>query len=284
MWKPNVWMRGWAVVLNFPSFVSVYIGKSEYLQAHLPGESQGQGSLVGCCLGLHRVGFDWSNLAAVAAAAVCIKQSRTDIVGMLVCSLDLRSSKNALYSLKSEFLGGLQDLSEWWHMGQWLKWLVCLFLYWQCYWRAYAVGDVEKMALVKLAKWVKEWNVSYISVGFSGRWILHVLEPLIHCLHEWGDVQFSCSVVSCLCDPMDCSTLGLPVHHHLLEFPQTHVHRVGSAIQPSHPLSSPSPPTFNLSQHQGLFKCVSSSHQVAKVLEFQLQHQFFQWIFRTDFL
>ena len=74
-------------------------------------------------------------------------------------------------------------------------------------------------------------------------------------------------------DPMDCSMPGLPVHHQLLEFTQTHVHWLGDAIQPSHPLSSPSPVTFNLSQHQGLFQWVSSSHQVAKVLEFQLQHQ-----------
>ena len=82
---------------------------------------------------------------------------------------------------------------------------------------------------------------------------------------------------------MDCSTPGLPVHHQLLEFTQTHVHRVGDAIQPSHPLSSHSPPAFNLSQHQSLFKWVSASQQVAKVLESQLQHQSFQWIFRTDF-
>ena len=72
--------------------------------------------------------------------------------------------------------------------------------------------------------------------------------------------------------------------HQLLELAQTHVHWVGDAIQPSHPLSSPSPPAFNLSQNQGLFQWVSSSHQVAKVLEFQLQHQSFQWIFRVDFL
>ena len=78
------------------------------------------------------------------------------------------------------------------------------------------------------------------------------------------------------------STPGLPVHHQLPEFTQTHVHRIGDAIQPSHPLSSPSPPAFNLSQHQGLFQWVSSSHQVAKVLEFQLQHQSFQWTPRTD--
>ena len=77
---------------------------------------------------------------------------------------------------------------------------------------------------------------------------------------------------------------GFPVHHQLTQLTQTHVHQVGDAIQPSHPLSSPSPPAFNLSQHQGLFQWVSSSHQVAKVLEFQLQHWSFQWIFRTDFL
>ena len=87
-----------------------------------------------------------------------------------------------------------------------------------------------------------------------------------------------------LCNPMDCSTPGLPVHHQIPEFTQTHVHWVGDAMQPSHPLSSPSPPTFSLSQHQGLFWWVNSSNQVAKVLEFQLQHQSLQWIFRTDFL
>ena len=70
---------------------------------------------------------------------------------------------------------------------------------------------------------------------------------------------------------MDCSMPGLPVHHRLPEFTQTHVHWLGDATQPSHPLSSPSTPTFNLSQHQGLFKWVSSLHHVAKV---QLQHQF----------
>ena len=93
---------------------------------------------------------------------------------------------------------------------------------------------------------------------------------------------FSRSVVSDSLQPMDCSTPGFPALHHLTELAQTHVHRVGDAIQPSHPLSSPSPPAFNLSQLPGFFQRVSSSHQVAKVLE--LQHQSFQWIFRTDFL
>ena len=88
---------------------------------------------------------------------------------------------------------------------------------------------------------------------------------------------------------MDCSTPGLPVHHQLLELAQTHVHRVGDAIQPFHPLSSPSPPVLSLSQHQGLFQWVSSSHQMAKVLEFQLQPQSFQLnpgliSFRMDWL
>ena len=75
---------------------------------------------------------------------------------------------------------------------------------------------------------------------------------------------------------MNCSTPGLPVHHTLPEFTQTHAHRVGDAIQPSHPLSSPSPPAPSPSQHQGLFQRVSYSREVAKVLEFQLQHQSFQ--------
>ena len=87
-----------------------------------------------------------------------------------------------------------------------------------------------------------------------------------------------------LCDPMNRSTPGLPVHHQLPEFTQTHVHWVSDAIQPSHPLSSPSPLAPNPSQQQTLFQWVNSSNQVAKVLEFQLQHQSFQWIFRTDFL
>ena len=87
-----------------------------------------------------------------------------------------------------------------------------------------------------------------------------------------------------LCNPMDCNTPGFPVHHQLLKLTQTHVHWIGDGIQPSHPLSSSCPPTFKLSQHQDLFKWVSSSHQVAKVLELQLQYQSFQWTPRTDFL
>ena len=83
---------------------------------------------------------------------------------------------------------------------------------------------------------------------------------------------------------MDCSTPGFSVYRQLPEPTQTDVHHVGDAIQPSHPLSSPSQPAFTLSQHQGLFQRVGSLYQVAKLLEFQLQHQSFRWIFRTDFL
>ena len=107
-------------------------------------------------------------------------------------------------------------------------------------------------------------------------------------------VSEGCKIVlSCWCcsvtkscptrDPVDCSTSGFPVLCYLLELSQSHVHWVSDAIQPSHPLSFPSPPALNLSQHQGLFQWVGSSHQVAKVWELQLQHQSFQWIFRVDF-
>ena len=107
-----------------------------------------------------------------------------------------------------------------------------------------------------------------------------------HDLLTYGSVQFSSVAQSCptLCDPMNHSTPGLPVHHQLPEFTQTLVHQVGDAIQPSHPLSSPSPPAPNPSQHHGLFQWVNSWHEVAKVLEFQPQHQSFQWTPRTGLL
>ena len=105
-------------------------------------------------------------------------------------------------------------------------------------------------------------------------------EPVNKPMHLWlSSVQLSSVTNLCptLCDPMNHSTPGLPVHHQLPEFTQTHVHWVGDAIQPSHPLSSPSPPAPNPSKHQGLFQWVNSLHEVAKVLEFQVQHQSFQW-------
>ena len=119
-----------------------------------------------------------------------------------------------------------------------------------------------------------------VSITLSGLiWL--VWTNLSSVSHPASSVTHSCPT---LWDPMECSRPGLPVHHQLLEYAQTHVHCIGDAIQPSHPLSSLSPPAFNLSQHQDLFQWVTSFHQMAKVLEFQLQHQSFQWTFRTDFL
>ena len=112
--------------------------------------------------------------------------------------------------------------------------------------------------------------------------------PFLMCCGYWISLraQFSSVAQSCptLCVAMNQSTPGLPVHHQLPGSTQTHVHWVGDAIQPSHPLSSHSPPATNPSRHQGLFQWVSSSHQVAKVLEFKLQYQSFQWTHRTDLL
>ena len=120
--------------------------------------------------------------------------------------------------------------------------------------------------------------------GFQNNWRWYI--------EIWGfmlvvsqlSVQFSSVTQSCLtlCDPMNRSTPGLPVHHQLQEFTQTHVHRVSDAIQPSHPLSSPSPPAPIPSQHQSLFQWVNSSREVAKVLEFQLQHHSLQRNPRVD--
>ena len=129
------------------------------------------------------------------------------------------------------------------------------------------------------------YRITPVTDKSNGKKNSNVIEHLKTKYNKWL-AQFSSVAQSCptLCDPMDCSMPGLPVHCQLPELAQTHVHQVGDAIQPSHPLSSPSLPAFNLPQHQGLFKWISSSNQVARVLEFQLQHQSFQWIFRTDFL
>ena len=118
-----------------------------------------------------------------------------------------------------------------------------------------------------------------LSLVFNLTTVWHLARYLI-------SLCFSSVAQSCLtlCDPTDRSMPGLTVHHRRPEFMHTHVHWVSDAIQPSHPLSSPYPPVFNHSQHQGLFKWVSSSLQVAKVLELQLHHQSFQWIFKTDLL
>ena len=130
--------------------------------------------------------------------------------------------------------------------------------------------------------------IDFIFLGFKitadGDWGHEIKRQLLLRRKTITNLQFSSVAQSSptLCDPMNYTTPGLPVHHQLLESAKTHVHGGGDAIQPFNPLSSPSPLALNLSQHQGLFKWVSSLHQVAKVLQFQLQHQSFQWTPRTD--
>ena len=118
-------------------------------------------------------------------------------------------------------------------------------------------------ALYKIARTWKQPRCPSADEWIRNLWYIYPMEY---------SVQFSSVAQSCptLCDPMNHSTPGLPVHHQLPELTQTHIHQVGDAIQPSHPLSSPSPPAPNPSQHQSLFQWVNSSHEVAKVLEFQL--------------
>ena len=136
-------------------------------------------------------------------------------------------------------------------------------------------SSLQSFSRVRL--FVRLWTVPcqayHFSVlfHFSSKEERKVLKGFLD-IWTFSSVQFSSVTQLCptLCDPMNRSTPGLPVHHQLLEFTQTHVHRVSDAIQPSYPLSSPSPPAPNPSQHQSLFQWVNSSHDVAKVLEFQL--------------
>ena len=149
------------------------------------------------------------------------------------------------------------------------KWTVyCSILAWSC--------TNERLSLSHISREVNQRDLK-AHFTWSGK-----MSTPIDCdrlsMYQLSSVAQLCST---LCDAINRSMPGLPVHHQLPESTQTHVHRVSDAIQPSHPLSSPSPPALNLSQYQSLFKWVSSPHQVAKVLEFQW---IFQWIFRTDLL
>ena len=140
-------------------------------------------------------------------------------------------------------------LDAWWYfIKQFLFYVSCMF----------SCSDIVECLNLLSAKYEK--TISSYSFQFNSTNIY------------WLQYQIRSDAQSCptLCDPMNHTTPGLPVHHHLPEFTQTHVHWVGDAIQPSHPLSSPFPPAANPSQHQSLFQWVNSSYEVAKVLEFQL--------------
>ena len=126
-----------------------------------------------------------------------------------------------------------------------------------------------------LSKMMLKINREKFKINFSK---IFIISRYLKLLTQFSSVTQLCMT---FCNPMDCSKPGFPA---LLELTQIHVHRVGNDIQAAHPLSFPSPPAFSLSHHQSLFKWISSSHQVAKILDFQLQQQSFQWIFRIDFL
>ena len=165
-----------------------------------------------------------------------------------------------------------------------------MFTFW-CY-----CNDISKISNFPLLEYQK-FNFQRCFSAESEKVVSISIFALVTKKIKWGkhnkkgtsgssSVQFSSVTQSCstLFDPMNHSTPGLPVHHQLTEFTQTHVHRVGDVIQPFHPLSSPSPTAHNSSQHQGLFQWAKSSDEVAKVLEFQLQHQSFQWTPRAGLL
>ena len=128
-----------------------------------------------------------------------------------------------------------------------------------------------------------QWNISFTC---TAKWISYTYTYIHSFFSDSFPISVQVVAQSCptLCDPMYRSMTGLPVHHQLPEFTQTHVHRVSDAIQPSHPLASPSPPAPNPSQHLSLFQWINSSHEVAKVLEFQLEHHSFQRNPRADLL
>ena len=131
-------------------------------------------------------------------------------------------------------------------------------------------------------RYYQSWDFSIIKFSLEGNQNLHsIVRFAVFTALSKPSVQFSRSVMSDSLEPHELQHARVPVHHQLPESTQ-HVYWFGDAIQPSHALSSPSPPALNLSKHQSLFKWVSSSHQVAKVLEFQLQYQSFQWTPRTD--
>ena len=233
--------------LLLPAFMFVFIicFSCLVLAGRIPGTEE-PGGLPS--MGSHRVGHDWSDLAAAAAAVFLICLVMLSWLWIMFQKEGPASWSG--YSPPTLFLGLFSVLG---------------FFLW-----------IGILGTALDGQDIIEWG---LSIGKC-------------CVKREGSQALRipgccCSVVqSCLtpCNPMDCSTPGFSVLHHLLELAQTYVHWVSDAVQPSHSLSSPSPPAVSLSQHQGLFQWVGSLHQMAKILELQSQHQSLQWILRIDFL
>ena len=209
-------------------------------------------------LGSHRVRHNWSDLAFMHAWVCRNGFDGSVLIGFALISTVLQHVRHPLAKCLYEDL----ILARFWkfanHSGMKLclvRVLICVFEY----------------------KWIEHLQM-FVTIWFPPivcsmcSYFAYFSIQLIFLIEVSTSVQFSSVAQSCptLCDTMNCSTPGLPVHHQLPEFTQTHVHRVSDAIQPSHPLSSPSPPAPNPSQHQSLFQWVNSLHEVTKVLEFQL--------------
>ena len=227
------------------------------------------------CSSYQRLSYPWSRLLGEISVQTCscVLLRLTPVKGRWR-KQDWAEGDELWWHPNKDFswsLPSLLEVSLSWH--EWLGLqLPTLISHW--------VSTTQKRDMFGVACFF-QWGILFKKIHIPPVFIA----ALFTIMRTWKQPQFSSVTQLCptLCDPMNCSTPGLPVHYQLPEFTQTHVHWFSDAIQPSHPLSSPSL-AFNLSQHQGLFKWVSSSHQVFEVLEFQLQPQSFKWPFRTDFL
>ena len=213
--------------------------RSSVLAWRIPGTGE-SGGLPS--MGSHRVGHDWSNLAAAAGASQVV----------LVVK---KSPANAGDTRDRSLIPGLERYPGGGN-GNLLKYSCLKNPMDRGAWQATIHGVTKSLTRLKQLS----------------RHTRKIQKLANKTMFYFSSVQFSSVSQSCptLCDPMNCITPGLPVHHQIQNFTQINVHRVGYTIQPSHPLSFPSPPALNPSQHQSLFQWVNSSHEVGKVLEFQL--------------
>ena len=272
--KSQTWLRNFTFTFHFHALEKEMATHSSVLAWRIPGMGE-PGRLPS--VGSHRIEHDWSDLAAAAAAAAAFCK----VLGYYFCPLWLH-----ICVPTPQFI--------WWRLISKVMVSGCCCLKSNLIF--FASPWTEACQAPSFIGFTRQEYWSGLPFPFLGNLPnpgIELLPPTLQAdslLPEWSGkprlyreislVQLFCCIP--LCDPTECSTPGFPFHHKFLKLAQTHVHQVSDAIHPSHPLSFPSSPTFNLSQHQGLFKWFSLSHQVAKVLEFQL-HQSFQWLFRTDY-